>query len=476
MHLKSILFIFCFLSVLTEGISQTNKKPNIVLFFVDDMGWKDPAFMGSDYHETPHLDQFASEGIVFHNAYSAGPNCAPSRACMISGQYTPRHGKVAVWNSKRGIEEQMRLEPIPDQGLPLENYTLAEALNDGGYKTAIFGKWHIAGTPAEQGFDVNGETDASEINFKETDDPKDIFSLTEEACNFMEENKDEPFFLFLSHHTVHTKWEARQPMIEYFEQKEKGKIHKNAKYAAMVKHTDDSMGMIMDKLKSLGLDDNTIVFFTSDNGAIGKVKQTPLRGAKGMLYEGGIRVPLVVRWPSKIKPSHSTTPIINIDFYPTMLDLAGINKAKDKVLDGESFNPILEGKKEKLSRSTIYYHYPIYLDGKNARGARDAYFRNRPVTVAIQGDWKLLLFHEEYVLDGGEAKIASNQMVELYNLKDDPSEKKDLSKIETKKRDQLLKDLKKWMEKTNAPLAMKKTPENYRPVYKRGSNKSKMTH
>lgn len=475
--IKSIfLLTLSFLSISIQGYSQMNKKPNIVLFFVDDMGWKDPAFMGSDYHETPNLDQLASEGIVFHNAYSAGPNCAPSRACMISGQYTPRHGKVAVWDSKRGIEEQMRLEPVPDQGLPLENYTLAEALKDGGYKTGIFGKWHIAGTPSEQGFDVNGETDAGEIKFKETNDPKDIFSLTEKACDFMESNKEKPFFLFLSHHTVHTKWEARQPMIDYFEKKEKGKIHKNAQYAAMVKHTDDSMGMIMEKLKALGLDENTIVFFTSDNGAIGKVKQTPLRGAKGMLYEGGIRVPLVVRYPSKIQPSNSTEPIINIDFYPTMLEMAGLEKAKDKVLDGESFAPILQGEKETLSRSTIYYHYPIYLDGKNARGARDEYFRNRPVTVAIQGDWKLLFFHEEYILDGGEKQIASNHMVELYNLKEDPSEKKDLSSIETKKRDELLKDVKRWMKKTNAPLAMKKTPENYRPVYKRGNHKKKMTH
>ncbi|MBB3696885.1 sulfatase-like hydrolase/transferase [Flammeovirga yaeyamensis] len=472
MKIKSLMTICFSLLMISNSYSQ-DKKPNIVLFFVDDMGWKDPAFMGSDYHETPNLDQMASEGFVFHNAYSAGPNCAPSRASLMSGQYSPRHGKVAVWNSKRGPEEQMRLEPVPDQGLPLENYTLAEALRDGGYKTGIFGKWHIEGLASDQGFEIDGETDASEINFKETDDPKDIYSLTEKACQFLEDQKDQPFFLYLSHHTVHTKWEARQPMIDYFEGKEKGKIHKNAQYAAMVKHTDESMGIIMKKLKDLGIDDNTIVIFTSDNGAIGRVKQTPLRGAKGMLYEGGIRVPLVVRWPLGITPATSTEPIINIDFYPTFLELAGIKKAKDKVLDGESFVPLLTQKKESLSRSTIYYHYPIYLDGKNARGARDQYFRNRPTTVAINGDWKLLFFHEEYVLDGGEKNMDSNHMVELYNLKDDPSEMKDLSLVEIKKRDEMLKDLKKWMKKTNAPLAMKKTPENYRPVYKRGDHKKK---
>ncbi|NLR93475.1 sulfatase [Flammeovirga agarivorans] len=470
--MKYLLLVIPFILSSVNGIAkQDPQKPNIIVFFVDDMGWKDLAIMGSDYHETPNIDALAKEGMTFYNAYSAGPNCAPSRACLMSGQYTPRHGKIAVWNSKRGIEEQMRLEPVPDKGLPLDNYTLAEALRDGGYETGLFGKWHIAGTPALQGFDVDHETDAGEIKFKQTNDPKDIFKLTEEACDFMEENKKNPFFLFLSHHTVHTKWEARQEMIDYFEEKPKGKIHKSAKYAAMVKHTDDSMGMIMKKLKDLKLDKNTIVIFTSDNGAIGKVKQTPLRGSKGMLYEGGIKVPFIVWNPTNIKAgSKSYERTINVDLYPTFLDYANITPKEDKILDGASLKGLTFGKTKELPSRSLFYHYPNYLNGSKARGARDEYFRNRPVTVVIKDNWKLLFFHEEYVLDGGIAKIDKNNMVELYNLKDDPSESKDVALDNKEIRDALVNELQEWMKATDAKLAMKPTPENYRPVYKR--NKS----
>lgn len=472
--MKQILFttIILLIGIQVFASPKKDKKPNIILFFVDDMGWKDLAFMGSDYHESPHIDQLAKEGMTFMKAYSSGPNCAPSRACLMSGQYTPRHGKIAVWNSKRGIGEQMRLEPIPDKGLPLDNYVLAEALRDGGYHTALFGKWHIAGTAKEQGFMTDGETDAKDNKFKENDDPKEIYGLTERACNFMEKHKDEPFFLFLSHHTVHTKWEARKSMIEKFEKKPKGKIHNNAKYAAMIKHTDESMGMIMEKLKELKLDNNTIVVFTSDNGAVGQVKQTPLRGAKGMLYEAGIRVPMIFWYPKAIKAGTvSEESVINIDLYPTFLEMAGIKKPKKKILDGKSLVRVLNGK--SLKRKSIFYNYPMYLDGKNARGARDKYFRNRPVTVVIDGDWKLLFFHEEYVLDGGLNKIDTNNMVELYNLKDDPSEQNDLSKTNKIVRDKLIQEVQEWMKNTNAPLAEIKTAENYRPVYHRGGKHQK---
>ncbi|NME69142.1 sulfatase [Flammeovirga aprica] len=463
-----LLFPLC-LSLSALGDEKKPVKPNIILFFVDDMGWKDPSFMGSDYHETPYLDQMAEEGMVFYNAYSSGPNCAPSRASMISGQYTPRHGKIAVWDSKRGPEDKMRLEPVPDQELSLDNYTMAEALKDGGYVTGIFGKWHIAGEASEQGFMVDKSTEPKEIKFKKTNDPKDIYKLTDEACEFMEEHKEQPFFLYLPHHAVHAKWEARQEMLEYFKSKEKGTLHNNPVYAGMMKHMDESLGAIINKVKELGIDDNTIIVFTSDNGSLGKIHQDPLRGVKGMLYEGGIRVPMVVWYPSKIKAGTSSTEsVVNTDFYPTFLDLAGLKAPKDKILDGESLKDLFFGKKTQLKRESIFYHYPNYLDGKNARGGRDPYFRNRPVTVVINGDWKLLFYHEEYVLDGGLEKIDQNNMVELYNIKEDISESNNLALTQKEIRDRLLKDLQLWMKQTNARLAMKPTTENYRqPIEER---------
>ncbi|MBD0402011.1 sulfatase [Flammeovirga sp. EKP202] len=466
-----LLFICCSLTIF--GADKKPKKPNIILFFVDDMGWKDPSFMGSDYHETPNLDQMAKEGMVFYNAYSSGPNCAPSRASMISGQYTPRHGKIAVWDAKRGPEDKMRLEPVPDRELSLDNYTMAEALKDGGYVTGIFGKWHIAGEASEQGFMVDQSTEPKEIKFKKTNDPKDIYKLTDEACAFMEDNKDNPFFLYLPHHAVHAKWEARQEMIDYFQAKEKGELHNNPAYAAMVKHTDESLGTILKKVKELGIDDNTIIIFTSDNGSLGKIHQDPLRGVKGMLYEGGIRVPMVVWYPPKVKAgSSSTVSVVNTDFYPTFLDMAGLKTPKNKILDGESLKDLFYGKEETLKRSSIFYHYPNYLDGKNQRGGRDSYFRNRPVTVVINGDWKLLFFHEEYILDGGVDRINENNMVELYNIKEDISESNNLALKNNEVRDRLLSDLQQWMDKTNARLAMKPSKENYRPPFQRGKKKN----
>lgn len=460
-------------SLLIVSLSIFSKQPNIVLFFIDDLGWKDAGFMGSDFYETPNIDKMAKEGMVFTNAYSSAANCAPSRACLVSGQYTPRHGKTSVWHSKRGKEEQMRLEPVPDVELDSTNYSIAQMMKDAGYKTGIFGKWHINGSPSAYGFDVDGETlPCSKAYFKETNDPKEIFGLTERACNFMEENAKEPFFLYLPHHAVHKQWMARQEDLNYFTGKQSGELHDISLYAANLKHVDESLGLIMDKLKELGIDDNTLVIFTSDNGAVNNGSaQKPLKGCKGMLYEAGIRVPFVARYPSVINASTvSEIPITNIDFYPTFADFANYKIPKDKIVDGESMAPVLKGKKENLKRDAIFFHYPNYIDGNNS-DSRDKYFRLRPTTVIRIGDWKLLLFHEEWVLDGGASRIASNNAVELYNLKDDLKESKNLANVNPEKRDALLNELLAWMKKTDAKMAMVRTEENRVAPYKRGKGK-----
>ncbi|MBA9078650.1 sulfatase [Rufibacter quisquiliarum] len=450
--------------MLSLGVQAQNKatKPNIVLIFIDDMGWKDAGFTGSDFYQTPHLNALAKQGMVFTNAYAAAGNCAPSRACLISGNYTPRHGIYAVYNSKRGPVEKMRLEPIPNTNALAPNmYTLAEGLRDAGYKTAMFGKWHLGGKegtlPKDQGFDVDGSFEPpSQEEFEQNNDPKGIYKITNGAIQFMEENKNRPFFIYVSHHATHMAIQARDEMYAKMKGK-KGTYQSHEKYGAMNAQMDDGVGLLLKKMKDLGLEENTLVIFTSDNGALPQSPADPLRGFKGMYYEGGIRVPFIARWPGVIKAgTQNETPIINVDLFPTFLDAAGFTKPKAKTLDGESLVKLFKGG-NALQRSSIFWHFPGYLD-KPDPGSRDNDFRARPVTTIRKGDWKLHLFHEEWVLDGGQSKIASNNSVELYNLRQDIGEKNNLASKQPAKRDELVADLLKWVKATDAKIPQEKNP------------------
>lgn len=220
---------------------------------------------------------------------------------------------------------------------------------------------------------------------------------------------------------------------------------------------DDGVGILLKKIKELGLEENTLVLFTSDNGGLPESPQTPLRGFKGMYYEGGIRVPFIARWPGVIKAgSVQQAPVINVDLFPTFLEVAGAVKPREKVLDGESLVRLFNGEKA-INRPAIFWHFPGYLDNAHP-GSRDQDFRSRPVSTIRKGDWKLLLYHEEWVLDGGKSKLASNKAVELYNLKDDLGEKKNLAEANPAKRDELLKDLLAWAQKTGAKIPQQKNP------------------
>ena len=446
-----------FLSGMTRAEEARRRKPNIVLIFIDDMGWKDAGYAGSDLYETPNIDRLAKEGVVFTNAYACAGNCAPSRACLLSGQYTPRHGVYAVNNTKRGPVHQMRLEPIPNSKiLSADNVTVAEALKAAGYATGMFGKWHLGTTdevlPAGQGFDVDKNTSPpSAAEFKRTNDPKRIYQITGGACRFMEQNKDRPFFAYISHHATHMQIQARQAMYDKFAEKGVGKVHSHEKYAAMNAQMDDGVGIVLNKIKSLGLERDTLVVFTSDNGGLPQSSQAPLRGFKGLYYEGGIRVPMIARWVGVTEAGRRCdAPVQNIDLYPTFLDAAGVKAPDGKVLDGESLMGLLEGRKS-LRRQAIFWHFPGYLDAPNS-GSRDQVFRTRPVTVIRKGDWKLHLYHEEWVLDGGRAKLDTNQAVELYNLQEDIGERNDLALTRKEKRDELLDDLLAWMARTGAKM------------------------
>jgi len=443
------------------------EKPNILFIFADDLGWKDVSYQGAEFMETPRIDAFAKTGMVFTDGYAPAANCQPSRACLLSGQYTPRHNVYAVKSTDRGPKNLMRLNPIPNKsGIPQEELSIGDALKAAGYATGIFGKWHLGGPdgaePLKQGFDVYYDSamggNPNSSTGKVQEDPKGVFSMTEEVHKFMKANveADKPFFAFMSHHAIHTLWEAREETLEYFKNKAKTKEEKGlALYAACTKDLDTGVGILLDSLDELGIADNTLVVFTSDNGGHIASLQEPLRGNKGAYYEGGIREPFIVRWPEVTKAgAESGIPVSSIDLFPTFADAAGAVIPETKILDGETLRPVLAGKGE-LKREAIFWHFPGYLDRPVTRG-RDDKFRTRPVSVIRKGDWKLFLYHEEWVLDGGKEKIESNHAVELYNLAEDIGERNNLANAEVARRDELLGDLLAWFEKTDAQLAEQK--------------------
>jgi arylsulfatase A-like enzyme len=444
--------------------ARAGSGPNLLLIYADDLGWKDVGFQGTDFYETPNIDRLAQEGMVFTQAYAGAGNCAPSRAVLLAGQYTPRHAVYAVNSTERGPKQLMRMIPIPNRsGLPVSTVTLADALKSAGYATGIFGKWHLDGndgaTPEEQGFDVVFDSRAPNPNTRrdQPDDPKGIYSLTRAAISFIENNRNRPFFAFVSHHAIHTALEARPLSLAKFKAKRPGQQHQNPLYAACLYDLDDGVGMLLEKLEQLGLTRNTLVVFTSDNGGTQRSSQEPLRGSKGGYYEGGIRVPFIVRWPGIVKPgSRSTVPVHQADLYPTFLAAAGADVPPSHTLDGESLLPLLKDSDE-LRRAAIFWHFPGYLDAPVIRG-RDPVFRTRPVSVIRKGEWKLHLYHEEWQLDGGREKLATNRAVELYHLASDTGERRDVARTERRKRDELLDDLLSWMEAIKAPLPVERNP------------------
>lgn len=441
---------------------ESGRKPNFLFILIDDLGWRDTTFQGSKYYETPHIDRLASQGVVFTQAYAPGPSCAPSRACIMSGQYTPRHGVYTVGKADRGVAELRKLVPTPNtQTLRPDIITMAEALKAAGYRTCHIGKWHLGNDPElgprAQGFDENfGGSMAGQ--------PKSYFSpynnptladgpegeyltdrLTEEACAFMARNKDRPFLLYLPHYAVHVPLEAKKALEDKYKDKAADGGQNNPTYAAMIESTDQGIGRLMAKLDELNIADNTVVVFFSDNGGqLGITEQKPLRAGKGHLYEGGIRVPMIVRWPGVTKAGRKcTTPVIGIDFYPTFLAMAGAEAPTGHVLDGESILPLLRSDDGRLKRDAIYWHFPCYLPGSRNT------FRITPSSVVRQGDWKLT----EHFEDG---------RLELYNLANDIGETRDLAAAEPERVKALKKLLDQWHQSVGAKIPRRPNPE-YNP-------------
>lgn len=466
-RLLSVLAILFCGSVAT---APADDRPDIVLIYLDDFGWRDTGFNGSQFYDTPHMDRIANEGVNFVNAYANAPNCAPSRACLMSGQYPPRHGIYTVGNSDRGKSKNRRLIPIPNKTiLPSAVQTLPETIQQAGYSTCFLGKWHLGDQdstgPLGQGFDLNfggltwGHPKGYFSPYKNPylkDGPRGEYltdRLTDEAIGFIKKQisaeQRKPYFVCLSHYAVHTPIQAKPDITEKYASRKVVDGQQNAKYAAMIESVDSGIGKIFQTLSAAGTLDNTLVILYSDNGGYGgATDNSPLRGSKGMLYEGGIRVPLAMKWPKVIKPnSICKVPVIGTDLYPTLTKISGGTLPREQVMDGENILPLMKDAKGSLQRGAIYWHFPAYLQGK-FKGARhaDRFFRTRPASVIRSGDWKLIEFFE----DGG---------VELYHLNQDLSEQKNLANTQTDQRDALLKKLHDWRKQIKAPVPTEPNPK-----------------
>ncbi|NQU53501.1 MAG: sulfatase [Bacteroidetes bacterium] len=434
-------------------------KPNILLINIDDMGWRDVGFMGSEYYETPNIDALASDGMIFTNAYASAANCAPSRAAMMSGQWSQRHGIYTVGTSERGKSKTRKIIPTQNtEELPESQYIITEALKDAGYTTCHAGKWHITKDPTTSGFDVNiggshaGNPGSYYPPYKNVPSliaPSDDYYLTnlvmDKTLDFLNSLKEEPFFLYYSPYAVHTPIHPVKELLPKYENKTEWNGQNNAKYATMVENLDIQIGRMIANLKASGKFENTFILFISDNGGLYKVtKQWPLRAGKGSYYEGGIREPMFAYWKGKIEAAtKSEIPVTNLDFYPTILEVAGIRKPIDKVLDGQSILSVMKG--DKLDERPLYWHFPIYLEGGN-KETQDPVFRTRPGSAIRLGDWKLIQYFE-------------NNDLELYNLQDDISEKNNLAGSNLEKVEELLSMLEIWRTETNAPIPTKLNPD-----------------
>jgi arylsulfatase A-like enzyme len=438
-------------------------RPNIIYINIDDLGWADLGVQGSKFYQTPNIDRLAAEGLRFTQAYSPASNCAPSRASCLTGQYTPRHGIYTVGTSERGDSKDRQLIPTPNkEKIKDGNITIAQVLRGAGYTTASIGKWHISEAPTNNGFDINiagsnwgqpkkGYFSPYEMPYLENGPEKEYLTdrLTDEALRFIREHKDRPFFLYLAHYGVHTPLQAPAELKKKYADADPAAPQHNADYAAMIESVDTGIGRLMTALRELGLDEKTLVLFTSDNGGVRAIsQQLPLRAGKGAYYEGGIRVPLILRWPEVI-PAGATSevPVIGVDFFPTFAELAGASLPTDKVLDGVSLVPLLTGK-GGLPERPLFWHFPIYLEASEGKkgGGNGAKFRCRPGSAVRVGSWKLLENFEDGAL-------------ELYDLSNDIGERANLAEANPEKTRELLQLLRAWRRSTGAPVPDQRNPQ-----------------
>ena len=437
-----------------------DRKWNFLLILADDLGWTDLGCFGSTYYRTPHIDRLAAQGVRFTDAYAACTVCSPTRAAVLTGQY-PARLRVTDWIP--GLEPPgMKLrQPEWTRHLPHEETTIAELLKPAGYSSASIGKWHLGNEdsyPEKHGFDRNvAGTHAPSpktyfapygIPTLEEGPPGEYLTdrLTDEALGYLSGLGGKPFFLYLAHFAVHLPIQGKADAARaYAARIRPGQSHSHPVYAAMIESLDDSVGRLLKKLDESGRADRTVVIFTSDNGGVIKpqhiTSNEPLRGEKGTLYEGGIRVPLIIRWPGVTKPgSVSHVPVASIDFLPTIAEIAGL-PLPPRGVDGKSLVPLLRGG-GGLEREALYWHYPHY-------NLHQALTPLAPSGAVRKGDFKLI---EQYE-DG---------RLELFNLKDDPGERYNLAAALPGKARELQADLAAWRKSAGAQMPVP-DPGNYDP-------------
>jgi arylsulfatase A-like enzyme len=480
--------VFAFALLLLASTHLFAKQPNFVFFLVDDLGYMDiGANNANTFYETPNVDRLASEGMRFTNGYAANPVCSPTRYSIMTGKYPTR---VDATNFFSGTREGRFKPAILNDRMPLEEVTIAEALKEHGYATQFAGKWHLGPTeefwPEKQGFDFNrggcerGGPYGGKKYFSPYGNPRLADGpegehlpdrLAAETNDFIEAHKDQPFFAYLAFYSVHTPLIGRPDLVEKYKAKaerlglndqtefapeepnlpnEKDRqvriLQRHAVYAAMVEAMDQAVGKVLDKLKKLGLDDNTVVCFMSDNGGLSTsegspTSNLPLRGGKGWLYEGGIREPFLIKWPGAAKPgSTCDVPVVSTDFYPTMLEMAALPAKPEQNKDGVSLVPLLK-QNGTIKRDAIYWHYPHYANQGGFPGG-----------AVREGDYKLL----ERFEDG---------RVHLYNLADDIGERNDLAPMMPDRVAQMRKDLHAWYKEVDAKFLRAKDggPEPWQP-------------
>jgi arylsulfatase A-like enzyme len=480
----AVLLLGTLFAVMPAGASE-QRPPNIVFFLIDDLGVMDlGAYKPDTFYETPHVDRLAREGMRFTSGYAANPVCSPTRYSIMTGKYPTRVQSTDWFSGKR--EGRFRPAPLNDV-MALEEITLAEALRTKGYRTAYVGKWHLGPTPEywpeAQGFEINigGHHRGSPPSYfspyknpRMTDGPPGEHlpaRLADEACRLMEQFQAEPFLLYVAHHSVHTPLQAPQELVAKYEAKARRleleeqpefadeeqvwpdapprkvrTLQRHALYAAMVESMDTAIGRVLEKLKELGLEQSTIVCFTSDNGGLSTsegspTSNLPLRGGKGWVYEGGIRVPLLVRWPGVTQPgSTCDLPVMSMDLYPTLVNAAGADFEAGQTVDGVSLVPLLKGG-SSLAREALFWHYPHYSNQGGFPGG----------AVRI-GDWKLIERYE----DG---------RVHLYNLRDDIGERRDLAAEQPERVNNLRSKLHAWYRQVDAKFLEPKPggPNPWRP-------------
>lgn len=520
MRLLVVKFLrFLGLSVWLSGSLQAEQspRPNIVFFLVDDLAWSDVGCFGSKFYETPNIDRLAREGVKFTNAYAACHVCSPTRASILTGKYPARLDLTDWLSGRRDFSFQRLLNAEINQHLPFEEVTIAERLKELDYATGIFGKWHLGRKPSDptaHGFDIhlpdvpsNWRTFHGPFGMKGFESKKGDYltdRITDEAIAWMDGMKDKPFFLYMSHFAVHDPIQGRSDLVEKYRKKlsrtektdapdfilegnpdnpdnptndELAKLIKtpefarhgvlprgtikirqkqdNIEFAAMVESVDESLGRIVAKLEEMGIEDDTVVIFFSDNGGmsamnVGNPKRVlperaidkgystsclPLRGAKGWLYEGGIRVPMIVKWPGQAKAGQLVEEqVISTDFYASIMEMIG---GDDQTPDGRSFVPALRGK--PFERGPIFWHFPHYSN----------HGMQSPAGAIRDGDFKLIEYFE-------------NGTVQLFNLREDLGEQRNLASTEPAKVKALSKRLHAWRKSVGAKM-MKPNP-NYNPA------------